>query len=65
MNGIFITIELEGELATRVHALQEEFDPKMARYLPPHVTIIGSSGAGVEEEHATENIAQRTKGLGW
>lgn len=46
MNGIFITIELEGELATRVHALQEEFDPKMARYLPPHVTIIGSSGAG-------------------
>ncbi len=46
MNGIFITIELEGALAERIHALQEEFDPKMARYLPPHVTIIGSSGAG-------------------
>lgn len=46
VNGIFITIELEGELGTRVHALQEEFDPKMARYLPPHVTILGSSGAG-------------------
>lgn len=46
MNGIFITIELEGDLATRVHALQEEFDPKMARYLPPHVTIVGSSGVG-------------------
>ena len=46
MNGIFITAELEGDLGARVHALQEEFDPKMARYLPPHVTLIGSSGAG-------------------
>lgn len=46
MNGIFITTELEGELAARVHALQEEFDPKMARHLPPHITLTGSSGAG-------------------
>jgi 2'-5' RNA ligase len=46
MNGIFITTELEGELAKRIHALQHEFDPKMARYLPPHITITGSSGAG-------------------
>jgi len=46
MNGIFITVELEGELAERIHALQEEFDPKMARALPPHITLTGSSGAG-------------------
>lgn len=46
MNGIFITMELEGELGARIHALQEGFDQKMARYLPPHVTLIGSSGAG-------------------
>ncbi len=46
MNGIFITTELEGEFAAKVHALQEEFDIKMARYLPPHITLIGSSGAG-------------------
>lgn len=46
MNGIFITAELEGDLATRIHALQEEFDPKMARALPPHITLTGSSGAG-------------------
>lgn len=46
MNGIFITTELEGEVAAQVHALQEEFDPKMARYLPPHITLTGSSGAG-------------------
>ncbi|MBA3853885.1 MAG: hypothetical protein C0503_05685 [Gemmatimonas sp.] len=46
MNGIFITTELEGELAARIHALQMEFDPKMARALPPHITLTGSSGAG-------------------
>ena len=46
MNGIFITAELEGELAERIHVLQEEFDPKMARHLPPHITLTGSSGAG-------------------
>jgi 2'-5' RNA ligase len=46
MKGIFITAELEGELATRIHALQMEFDPKMARALPPHITLTGSSGVG-------------------
>jgi len=46
VNGIFITTELEGALAERVHALQMEFDPKMARALPPHITLTGSSGAG-------------------
>lgn len=46
MNGIFITTELEGALAERVRALQMEFDPKMARALPPHITVAGSSGVG-------------------
>lgn len=46
MNGIFITAELEGEVAAQVHALQERFDPKMARALPPHITVTGSSGVG-------------------
>jgi 2'-5' RNA ligase len=46
VDGIFITTELEGELAKRIHALQLQFDPKMARFLPPHITLIGSSGAG-------------------
>lgn len=44
--GIFVTIELEGALAERIHAHQMAVDPKMARHLPPHVTLIGSSGAG-------------------
>ena len=46
VDGIFITTELEGEVAKRIHAHQLEFDPKMARFLPPHITLIGSSGAG-------------------
>jgi len=46
MNGIFITAELEGDLGKRIHALQMEFDPKMARALPPHITLTGSSGVG-------------------
>lgn len=46
VSGIFITTELEGELAERIHTLQMEFDPKMGRYLPPHITLIGSSGSG-------------------
>jgi 2'-5' RNA ligase len=45
-SGIFITTELEGPLAERIHALQMRFDPKMGRYLPPHITLIGSSGSG-------------------
>jgi 2'-5' RNA ligase len=46
VNGIFITTELDGAVAAQVHALQLEFDPKMARALPPHITIAGSSGVG-------------------
>ena len=46
MNGIFVTAELEGGLAARIRAVQERWDPKLARELPPHLSIIGSSGAG-------------------
>lgn len=46
MNGIFVTAELQGALGDRIRAIQERFDPKLARELPPHVTLIGSSGAG-------------------
>lgn len=46
MNGIFITVELEGAPGARIRELQTRWDPKLARELPPHVTLIGSSGAG-------------------
>lgn len=45
-NGIFLVSELEGALRERIHAIQHRHDPKLARALPPHVTITGSSGVG-------------------
>jgi 2'-5' RNA ligase len=44
--GIFVIVELTGELATQVGAIQREHDPRLAALWPPHVTLIGSSGAG-------------------
>jgi len=46
VNGIFVTAELEGGLATRIRTLQQRWDPKLARELPPHITVVGSSGVG-------------------
>jgi 2'-5' RNA ligase len=44
--GTVIMAELTGELRDRVHAIQQRFDPRMARELPPHITLTGSSGMG-------------------
>lgn len=44
--GIFVIVELTGALAEQVAAIQREHDPRLAALWPPHVTLIGSSGAG-------------------
>ncbi len=44
--GIFVIAELGGEAGERIREIQERFDPKLARALPPHITIAGSSGLG-------------------
>ena len=44
--GIFILAELPGDAGEQVRALQQRFDPKLARLTPPHVTLAGSSGVG-------------------
>jgi 2'-5' RNA ligase len=46
LNGIFILAELPDEIADRVRRINERYDPKLARYRPPHITLTGSSGAG-------------------
>jgi 2'-5' RNA ligase len=46
LNGIFILAELPAEIAERVRAINERYDPRLARYKPPHLTLTGSSGAG-------------------
>ncbi len=46
LNGIFIIAELGGEAGKQIRAINEWFDPRLARYKAPHVTITGSSGVG-------------------
>jgi hypothetical protein len=38
--------ELTGPVAHRLRAIQERYDPRMAAELPPHITLVGSSGMG-------------------
>jgi len=44
--GIYVIVPLQPSLAAVVGAIQTRFDPKLARLMPPHITIVGSSGAG-------------------
>ncbi len=46
LNGIFIIAELGGEAGEQIKAINEQFDPRLARYKAPHVTLTGSSGVG-------------------
>jgi hypothetical protein len=45
-NGIFMIAELGGEAGERVREINLKYDPRLARYKAPHVTITGSSGVG-------------------
>ncbi|MFN5582454.1 2'-5' RNA ligase family protein [Gemmatimonas sp.] len=44
--GIFVLAELPGEAGAVVRTIQQQYDPKLARLTPPHVTLVGSSGVG-------------------
>ena len=46
ISGIFILADLRGPVCERIREWQLEFDPKLARINPPHITIAGSSGVG-------------------
>lgn len=45
-NGIFMIAELGGEAGRRIREINLKYDPRLARYKAPHVTIAGSSGVG-------------------
>jgi 2'-5' RNA ligase len=57
--GIVVMSELSGELAARLLAIQERFDPRMAAELPPHITITGSSGMGPIAPETTHEELRR------
>lgn len=54
-NGIFIIAEIGGEAGARVREINERYDPRLARYKAPHVTITGSSGVGPIPPHVTKD----------
>jgi 2'-5' RNA ligase len=45
-SGIFVIAPIEGEVGEHIATLQRTYDPRILKLGPPHVTIIGSSGAG-------------------
>lgn len=51
LHGIFIVADLNTEVARKIRDINTQFDPKLARARPPHVTITGSSGAGPIPPH--------------
>ena len=67
-SGIFILAPIHGPAGERIADVQAEFDPKLARLGPPHVTLAGSSGMGPILARTTADelrehlapIAQRT-----
>lgn len=67
--GIVVVAELTGPAAERIHAMQEQYDPRMAAELPPHLTLIGSSGMGpisvrTDPERLREALLHGTRGTG-
>jgi 2'-5' RNA ligase len=44
--GIFVLAELGGVAGERIAEIQRRYDPKLAASSTPHVTLVGSSGAG-------------------
>jgi 2'-5' RNA ligase len=60
LNGIFILAELPSDVAERIRAINERYDPKLSRYKPPHLTITGSSGAGpIPPSVSVEDIREK------
>ena len=46
--------ELSGPIAARIREIQQEYDPRMAAELPPHITLTGSSGMGPMPPETTD-----------
>jgi 2'-5' RNA ligase len=59
--GIYVIAPIQTSLAALIRDVQTRFDPKLARMMPPHITIIGSSGAGPIAP--TTSVAQLTAAL--
>ena len=45
-SGIFVIASIRGPVGERIAKVQAEYDPRLTRLGPPHVTLAGSSGMG-------------------
>lgn len=54
--GIVVIAEITGDVAERIHEVQRAYDPRMAAELPPHLTLIGSSGMGPISVHTEPEL---------
>ncbi|HXV16335.1 MAG TPA: 2'-5' RNA ligase family protein [Gemmatimonadaceae bacterium] len=61
-NGIFMIAELGGAAGERIREINLKYDPRLARYKAPHVTITGSSGVGPLPASVT--VAEMSEKLG-
>ena len=58
--GIFIFGDIGGAVAGRISALHAQYDPRLARLGPPHVTLAGSSGMGpIAPDTGVEELTAR------
>jgi 2'-5' RNA ligase len=61
-SGIFIIAPIEGPSGDRIAELQGEHDPRILKLGKPHVTIVGSSGAGpVASDTPVEELEERLR----
>lgn len=57
--GIFVLVPIEGPAGAHIRAIRAEFDPKLAAMNAPHVTLIGSSGAGPIAPDTPRDVLER------
>lgn len=59
-SGIFLIALVEGALGQRIAEIQRRYDPKLANTLPPHLTLVGSSGVGpIVPDTSVNELQQR------
>jgi len=63
-SGIFVIAQLSGDLAAQIAEVQRAHDPRLAALWPPHITLIGSSGAGpVFADTPIDELRERIGGV--
>lgn len=60
--GIFVLVPIDGEAGAQVRAIRAQHDPRLAAMNAPHVTLIGSSGAGPIAPDTPRDVLERVVG---